>query len=110
MGRMYYDTVHHRHVTSGICGCPACRKKYGLLRKDEKEKLKKEKMLRRLDRRFGGLQDIPLFCRFFLKGLVGDCDFRLNGFCMKDEEGCVRWNELGDKKDYSVGGKNPFLR
>jgi hypothetical protein len=110
LGKQYvvFDPKQNRHVTSKTCGCPACRRKFGLLRKEEKEELRKEKRVKRLDRRFGVLQDIPLFCKVFPEGIVGDCGFRYFGFCAVFADGCVRWNELGDKKDYSVGLENPF--
>jgi hypothetical protein len=65
-------------------------------------------LIKRLDKRFGVLQDVPLFCRVFPEGIVGYCGFCWSGFCAVFEDACVRWNELGDKKDYSVGQRNPF--
>ena len=103
-----YDPKSGHVVNSTTCSCPACRAKFNLRRKEEREKLKKEKKAKRLDRRFGVLQDILLFCRVFPEGIAGDCDFWFNGFCLVFEDGCVRWNELGDKMDYSVGKTNPF--
>jgi hypothetical protein len=106
----YYDAKAGRIRHSVDCTCPLHRRKFNILRKDEKEQLKKDKLIKRLDKRFGVLQDVPLFCRVFPEGIVGDCGFFFYGFCRVFEDGCVRWNELGDKMDYSVGGKNSFLR
>jgi hypothetical protein len=78
----------HGRVTKGNCGCDMRRKR---LPKD----------------RFP-IFDIPLFCRVFPEGVVGDCGFSHDGFCFVFEDGCARWNELGDKLDYSVGKMSPF--
>jgi hypothetical protein len=105
LGKLYvvYDAKRHSVVNSETCDCPACRRKHKLLRKQEKVQLKKDKIVAS-----GGLFDIPLFCRVFPEGLVGSCGFKWDGFCRVFEAGCVRWNELGDKLDYSVGKVNPF--
>jgi len=101
-GRGVYNAKTGHVVNSTTCSCSACRRKFKMLRKDEKEQLIKDKIAS------GGLQDISLFCRVFPEGITGDCGFRYFGFCAVFEYGCVRWNELGDKMDYSVGLKNPF--
>jgi hypothetical protein len=84
----------HDRIHKGNCSCPACR------RKAKFEKDKKDKFL--------PMCDVPLFCKVFPEGLVGSCGFRWNGYCEVFEDSCVRWNELGDKKDYGVGKPNPF--
>lgn len=104
-GKFVCNPRTHREMTGKTCTCHACRRKYGILSKEDrmindadKQVLKDEK----------GLEDIVLFCCVFPEGLVGDCGFRWFGFCEVFEDGCVRWNELGDRMDYSVGEKNPF--
>ena len=91
----------HDRITKGNCGCPACReKRFG--------KAKRRKA-RQLEKSFAkSLEDIPLFCRVFPEGLVGSCGFCFYGYCLVFEDCCIRWNEFGDKKNYSSGLPNPF--
>jgi C4-type Zn-finger protein len=90
----WVSSKSHDRVTKGNCNCPSCRRKAKF---DKKRKVKEF-----------SLQDVPLFCKVFPEGIIGDCGFRYFGFCSVFEDNCVRWNELGDKKDYSVGRPNPF--
>src|SRR4030042_2813416 len=101
-----YDAKTGHVVNSTSCSCHACRRKYGLLRKDERERLKADKEKAFLDS--VPLVTVLLFCRHFPKGFRNSCRSRYFGFCGFDEQGCVRWNSLGDKMDYSVGLPNPF--
>lgn len=100
--RGVYDPKTRHMVNSNTCSCPSCREKFKLFRKEEKAQLKRDKAAS------AGLFDIPLFCRVFPEGIVGVCGFRFDGFCRVFEGRCIRWNELGDKMDYSVGNINPF--
>jgi hypothetical protein len=101
-GTYWISNKKHDRVTKGNCDCPVCRKKHKLQSGSERAE---EKLFNMPN---GGLRDIKLFCRVFPDGLVGSCGFRFDGFCKVFEDGCVRWNEFGDKMDYSVGKVNPF--
>jgi len=98
VGCTYYIRPSQRdRVHKGNCTCPACREKYF------------GKAERRKARQFAkALKDIPLFCRVFPEGIVGSCGFCFYGYCAVFESECVRWNELGDKRNYSSGLPNPF--
>lgn len=93
----YVRPSQRDRVHKGNCTCPACRR-----RTFEKAEIRK------IRRSIEALEDVPLFCKVFPEGVVGSCGFCRNGYCAVFEDGCVRWNELGDKMDYSVGRKNPF--
>jgi hypothetical protein len=105
-------SVEHFHLandehTAGNCGCPQCRSKLKVHTPEEKRELREERKRKYVEKHYP-LKDIPLFCKVFPEGLVGSCGFRWNGYCEVFEDSCVRWNELGDKKDYGVGKPNPF--
>jgi hypothetical protein len=92
-GKFWISSGSKDHVTKGNCNCPACRRK---------AKFDKDRKVE------SGLYGIPLFCKVFPEGIIGRCGFCCRGFCEVFEDACVRWNELGDKMDYSFGGRNPF--
>jgi hypothetical protein len=92
-GAVWVSPRKHDRIHKGNCGCPACRRKY----------FEKDKKVKR-----DVLEDVPLFCKVFPEGLVGSCGFKYYGYCRVFECSCVRWNELGDKRNYSSGLPNPF--
>ena len=99
-GRKDVREGYHDRYTKGNCTCPVCR------RRDFTKEVQKEN--KRIIKDNEALIDIPLFCRVFPEGIVGFCGFRFDGWCAVFEDGCVRWNEFGDRRDYSVGKESPF--
>jgi hypothetical protein len=89
----WISSGRHDRVTKESCSCPVCRNKLKRKRPSKDE---------------FPLEDVSLFCRVFPEGVVGDCGFFYDGFCAVFEDGCVRWNELGDKKDYGIARNFSF--
>ena len=102
--RLFKPTRHRDLVEQNLvnCDCVECRRKAKLQSGEERIAVERSKENFRL-------RDVPLFCCVFPEGVEGSCGFFFHGYCEAFEVSCVRWNEVGDRKDYGFGFPNPFL-